>query len=217
MELSLLLGGIHVAGGLELTSTFLDDGSPVSAADLVRRIRAGDEAAESELVSRYRRGVTLLIRRSSRDPSMVDDLHQQTFKIALEKIRRGDLREPEKLSGFMSGLARNLVIDHFRKAKANRPAGAGSDVQVADPAPGPLESLLRVEQASIVRRVLADLPSARDREVLHRFYISEEEKEAICRDLGLTSLHFNRVLFRARERYRELYEDAARKGERGPG
>jgi hypothetical protein len=37
-------------------------------------------------------------------------LYQETFRIALEKIRRGDVREPEKLSGFMGGIARNLVI-----------------------------------------------------------------------------------------------------------
>ena len=34
---------------------------------------------------------------------------------------------------------------------------------------------------------------------------------AICRDLGLTSLHFNRVLFRARERYRELFDERAKR------
>ena len=27
----------------------------------------------------------------------------------------------------------------------------------------------------------------------------------ICRDLNLSDLHFNRVLFRARQRYRELF------------
>jgi RNA polymerase sigma-70 factor (ECF subfamily) len=57
-----------------------------------------------------------------------------------------------------------------------------------------------------VRKVLGELKSERDRQVLFRFYVAEEEKEKICASLGLTSLHFNRVLFRARERFRELYE-----------
>jgi len=188
-----------------------DETSPGAAAELVGRIRAGDAGAESELVSRYGRGVTILIRRASRDASAVDDLYQQTFQIALEKIRRGDLREPERLSGFICSLARNLVIDHFRKAAAHRFPGPVEATRSADPAPGPLESLLRVEKASIVRRVLAELPSERDREILFRFYIAEDEKDSICRDLGLTSLHFNRVLFRARERYRELYEETTRR------
>jgi len=195
-----------------------DDASSETAAEVVRRIRAGDADAESELVSRYSRGVTILIHCASRDESAVDDLHQQTFQIALEKIRRGDLREPEKLSGFICSLARNLVIDHFRRAAAHRFTGPVDEARVADSAPGPLEDLLRVEKASIVRSVLAELPSERDREILFRFYIAEDEKDSICRDLGLTSLHFNRVLFRARERYRELYEETTtRRSGKEPG
>jgi RNA polymerase sigma-70 factor, ECF subfamily len=194
-----------------------DDASPGTPAELVRRIRAGDASAESELVARYGRGVTIVIHRASSDASAVDDLCQQTFQIALEKIRRGDLREPEKLSGFICSLARNLVIDHFRRVAAHRFPGSVEGTQAADPAPGPLESLLKVEKASIVRRVLAELPSERDREILFRFYIAEDEKDSICRDLGLTSLHFNRVLFRARERYRELYEETTQKSVKEPG
>lgn len=193
-----------------------DDASPGTPAELVRRIRGGDAAAESELVSRYGRGVTILIQRASSDASAVDDLYQQTFQLALEKIRRGDLREPERLSGFMCSLARNLVIDHFRRTPNRFPVSVEGSGPV-DPASGPLESLLRVEKASIVRRVLAELPSERDREILFRFYIAEDEKDSICRDLGLTSLHFNRVLFRARERYRELYEETTKKSVKEPG
>ena len=182
---------------------------PDSVSELVRRIRAGDGDAESELVSRYGRGVGMLIRRSSRDASVVDDLYQQTFQVALEKIRRGDVREPEKLSGFIVSLARNLVIDHFRKAASRRTTAPSGGVAAADPARGPLESLMSVERAALVRRVLGEMPSERDRQILFRFYLAEDDKESICRDLGLTSLHFNRVLFRARERYRELYEEIA--------
>lgn len=182
----------------------------------MRRIKAGDEAAETELVSRYCRGVRVLIGRSSSDVSAVDDLYQQTFQIVLEKIRRGDLREPEKLSGFICSVARNLVIDHFRREAAHR-FPAAVEGAAADPDSGPLERLLRVEKASIVRRVLAELPSERDRQILFRFYIAEHDKDSICRDLGLTSLHFNRVLFRARERYRVLYDETPRKILKEPG
>ncbi len=188
-----------------------------SATELVRKIREGDRTAEEELISRYRRGVTILLNRASGDASAVDDLYQETFQIALEKIRRGDLREPERLSGFICSLARNLVIDHFRKVSARRNSGRVEETGAAHPAPDALEDLLRLERASIVRRVLGELPSGRDREILFRFYIAEDEKDAICRDLGLTSLHFNRVLFRARVRYRELYEELTRMNSKEPG
>jgi RNA polymerase sigma-70 factor (ECF subfamily) len=46
--------------------------------------------------------------------------------------------------------------------------------------------------------------SKRDRTLLMRFYIDEEEKEKICLELNLSSLHFNRVIFRARRRFKEL-------------
>ena len=54
--------------------------------------------------------------------------------------------------------------------------------------------------------MLAELKNERDRDILSRYYIADQDKDAICRDLQLSDLHFNRVLFRARQRYRELYE-----------
>jgi RNA polymerase sigma-70 factor (ECF subfamily) len=182
-----------------------------SRADLVSRIRAGDQRAEEALVERYRRGVVIIIRREVRDAAAEDDLYQETFRIALEKIRRGDVREPEKLSGFICSLARNLAINYFRRAARQ---GSLTEIDeahaVPHSAPSQLEELLRREKARIVRQVINELKSDRDRQVLFRFYIAEEEKERICTDLGLSSLHFNRVHFRARERYKELYEQVVK-------
>ena len=55
-------------------------------------------------------------------------------------------------------------------------------------------------------RVLAEMTTPRDRELLVRYYLRDEDKAAICRGLGLTEAHFNRVIFRARERFRALLE-----------
>ena len=185
-----------------------------SPASLVGRIAQGDRGGEEELIGRYRRVVLAVLSGARRDPAAIDDLYQETFRIAIEKVRSGALREPEKLSGFLCGLARNLAIEHFRRA-ARHPVSAFADGEaLASDAPDPLEDLLRYERAAIARRVLSELQTPRDREILYRFYVAEEDKEQICLDLGLTSLHFNRVLFRARERYRELYRKAAQKGQR---
>jgi RNA polymerase sigma-70 factor, ECF subfamily len=182
-----------------------------SGADLVSRIRAGDRRGEEELVGRYARGVSIIIRRVVRNAAVAADLTQDTFRIALEKIRRGDLREPEKLSSFVCSVARNLAIGHHRKSSREESlTGIEEDRPLQDPAPGQLEELLQKEKATIVRRVINELPTERDRQLLFRFYIAEEEKEQICAEFGLTGLHFNRVLFRARERYKELYEKALR-------
>jgi len=178
------------------------DSAATASSAIVQRIIEGDRAAETELVSRYARGVRLIISRSSSDRSAIEDLSQETFRIALEKIRRGDVRDPERLSGFICSLARNLVVVHFRRMART----ADADVpDRPDPAPDPLDQLLALERAASARAVLAELGSERDRRILLRFYVAGDSKEAICADYGLSSLHFNRVLFRARERYRVLY------------
>jgi len=177
---------------------------------IVRSIKDGDRAAEEELIVRYRRGVTVVLATSARrDAAAVDDLFQETFRIAIEKIRGGSLRDPSRLAGFLCSIARNLAIEHFRKAAARRSEGSPEELSLPSLVDDPLEGVLRTERATMVRRVLSELPAARDRQILFRFYIAEEEKETICRDLKLTGLHFNRVLFRARERYRELYRGTA--------
>ena len=178
-----------------------------SAADLVSRIRAGDRQAEAELVERYSRGVKFIIRTKTGDAAVAEDRYQETFRLVLEKIRQGDVREPEKLSGFICSVARNLVIDYFRRTPRQESLTELDETDLLPhPAPSQLEVLLQKERVAIVRQVISELPTHRDRQVLFRFYIAEEEKEEICAALGLTSLHFNRVLHRARERYKELYE-----------
>jgi RNA polymerase sigma-70 factor (ECF subfamily) len=175
------------------------------AADLARRIAAGDSAAEASLVQRYSRGLRYLLRRLGASPELADDLHQETFRIVLERLRRRALDEPSGLAGFLHGTARNLVIAERRKTARRRTDADPEGLERAVfPAPGQLSTVLQDEEAAIVRRLIEELPANRDRQLLLRFYVAEEEKEAICSDLGLDSLHFNRVLFRARQRFKEL-------------
>ncbi len=188
------------------------DPSAEAAARLARRVRAGDRAAEAELVERYSRGVRFLLGELTRDPARADDLHQETFRVALAKVRAGELREPEKLPWFLRQIARNLFIGEVRKT-ARRPLADLDEVAPpADPAPSPLARLLREEDARLVRELLAELRPARDREVLVRFYLRGEPREGICDGLGLTRQQFNVVVHRARLRFRSLLERAG-----GPG
>ena len=185
-----------------------------SPADLVRRILAGDRAAEDELVQRYAHGVRFVISQSAPDPSAMDDVYQETFCLALQKIRRGEVREPERLSGFIVGLARNLLIDHFRRTSRRQAREEpADDTPLYSPEPSQLDRLVQEQRKALARRVLAAMPSERDRTVLSRFYIADDDKDRICEELGLSSLHFNQVLFRARERFKKLIEemDSAKK------
>lgn len=174
------------------------------AADLVAGIVAGDPAAEARLFERYSQGVALVLDRRTGGRPEAEDLLQETFRLALEKLRAGELREPEKLPAFLAQIARFTAIEHYRKL-GRRKTEADSEglAAVADARRGPLDALLDRERAELARQVIGELTTARDREVLLRFYVAEEEKERIEADLGLSSLQLNRVLHRARQRYKE--------------
>jgi RNA polymerase sigma-70 factor (ECF subfamily) len=104
-------------------------------------------------------------------------------------------------------IAGNLAIDYYRRAARMEPGDFESARRFPDP-PRQLDDLLRREEARLARKVLAGMETARYREVLYRFYIAEESKEHICARLRLSALHFNRILYRAKERYRVLYQEA---------
>jgi RNA polymerase sigma-70 factor, ECF subfamily len=179
--------------------------------ELVSRIRSGDQQAEVELVECYSSVVMSIIRREVSDTTLTDDLYQESFRIILEKVRHGDVREAEKLSGFVCGVARNQVIRHFQRAARQRNLAETEDVaSISHPAPDQLEQLLQREKADVVRQILKEMTNERDVQVLFRFYLAEHDKKQICADLGLTGMQFNLVIHRARERYRELYERAMR-------
>lgn len=191
--------------------------APSTPADLVLRIRSGDPRAEEELIARFGDGLSFLLRRWTRGHSDAEDLYQETFRLALEKIRRGEVRDPDRLAGFVRSLARNLSIEHYRKAarRGSREEDLEAAAESSAPETGQLGQLLRKEKVALVRRLLDELGSDRDRQVLFRFYIAEEDKESIRSDLGLTAPEFNLVLFRARRRYRDLFERHAQRGAPG--
>src|SRR5262245_40960496 len=115
-----------------------------SRIDLVSRIRASNRQAEAELVERYSRGVMIIIRREVRDTAFAEDIYQDVFRTVLEKIRKGDVREPERLSGFVCGVARNLIIGYYRRAsRQESKAEIAEAISLAHPAPDQLQELLQ--------------------------------------------------------------------------
>jgi RNA polymerase sigma-70 factor (ECF subfamily) len=174
---------------------------------LATAIVAGDRVAEQELVERFRRGVRVILRRAGARPESLDDLAQETFRLALSRLREGALRDPARLAGFMAGLARNVGLGS-RREQLRHPVAreAPKDDLGEAEARGPLGELLDREQAALVRQVLEELGGERDREVLRRTYLLGEPKELICAELGLDTRQLDQVLSRARARYRALYE-----------
>ena len=178
----------------------------LTSSELVARIKASEPGAEDILVQRFASGIAAILRRTTTDSSLIEDLSQETFSVVIQKLRKGDLREPEKLAGFVCSVARNLSIGHFRKKQDEKLQDLDENLPAVHTSPTQLDQVLAKEQAQLVRQVLRELDSRRDREILYRFYVEEEDKELICTNLDLSALHFNRVIHRARQRYKELYE-----------
>jgi RNA polymerase sigma-70 factor (ECF subfamily) len=198
-------GGAAV--GVPSTEEVPEPDEAAIAAGLARRIAAGDATAEEALVVRYRRGLLYLLHRLGAVPEIAEDVQQETFRIVIERLRRGGLDDPAGLAPFLRGTARNLLIAERRKTARRRTWGDSGELAAAvAPAPSQLQTVLLDEEAEIVRKLIGELPTDRDRQLLLRFYVGEEDKDKICADLGLESLHFNRVLFRARQRFKELLE-----------
>ncbi len=181
-------------------------GEITSPADLVDRIRRGNREAEDDLVQRYRRGVSVIIRKMIQNVADAEELVQQTFMVAIENIRRGALDEPERLSGYVCGIAGKLAKVHVQKSRLRSFTNIDEAAPVVDSNRNPFEQLLRKEEAESVRQVIEELRMPRDREIITRYYLHDEEKESICARLSLTSVQFNRVIFRALDRFKELYE-----------
>jgi RNA polymerase sigma-70 factor, ECF subfamily len=178
--------------------------------ELVQRIGQGDRRAEEELVRRYQRGLIYLLKRRTGDPQLALDLAQETFRIAIEKLRRSPLDQVERVAGFLRGTALNLVSAEVRK-NARRATSADSDAVdlAADDTAGPFDNVSAEQVQRLVRTLLNELPVQRDREILIRTYLEDEDKTSICEALGVDSAHYNRVLFRAKQRFRELLLSAA--------
>ncbi len=165
-----------------------------------------DPVSHLSAVYRDYPGLRALILRRVRDPEIAADILQDAAVTTLEKLRSGEIAHPEKLGGYLYRVALNHLRNHRRKDRTAVSSPEGLDeLREAEDDPE-WERVGRPEWAAAARRVLEEMPAERDRQVLIRFYLNDEAKQQICRDLRLTQENFNRVIFRARNRFRELLE-----------
>lgn len=177
--------------------------------DLVSRIEAGDRCAEDELVRHFAPTVRLILLKRTRSPHLANDLCQDTFVVALGRLRAGELRNPEALAAFIHRIAVNLSIEHYRYEK--RYVNVSDEIISIHSAHRDRKGQ-QIDQrraSRLVSDALAQLGVPRDREILRRFFLQDEDKQTICTSLDLSAEHFDRVLFRAKQRMRKLIEQQA--------
>jgi RNA polymerase sigma factor (sigma-70 family) len=132
-----------------------------TGASLAERIKAGDRAAEEELAGTFRRALVAIARVRTRDAEAAQDLAQQVLIEALKALRAGKLREAEKLSAFIEGIAHN-VINSFLRTRIRRPECALDDEVAGD---DPVEKQESADRRRLVQREIATL-NAVDQKIL---------------------------------------------------
>lgn len=181
----------------------------VPGGELTRRIRAGDLSAESELIRQFEPGLRVILRRrTGGDGGLLHDLVQETLLIVLQRLRGPGIDDPQKLAAFAAQTARNLAIASLRKTERQKTeVDTDATDRSPDPAAGIEEIAADTEAALAVRALLRELPHARDRLMLKRFYLEDHDKEVICQELNLNEAAFNQALSRARRRFRQILEE----------
>jgi RNA polymerase sigma-70 factor (ECF subfamily) len=99
----------------------------VTFADFLRRIRAGDQQAATELVRRYEPAIRLEVRRRLNDPSLTPilgsmDICQSVLASFFVRVAVGqyDLDNPGQLLGLLVAMTRNKLAGHVRRQHRQR-------------------------------------------------------------------------------------------------
>ena len=171
---------------------------------LVGRIHSGETDGMEELYALFSKGIRFYLCRQL-GPQELDDKVHDTFVVVVQAIRRGELREPERLMGFVRTIVRRLVaahIDHVVHSRRDH-LDLEATIRIADPAENPEETAMFRQRAEMIGRVLDEL-TPRDREILTRFYLREQGQDQICSEMELTDTQFRLLKSRAKARFGEL-------------
>jgi RNA polymerase sigma-70 factor (ECF subfamily) len=90
-----------------------------SDSELVSLYITGNEKAFEILVNRHKNRVFTSNMLIVKDEDLAEDLLQDSFIKAIHTMKGGRYNEEGKFSSWISRIAHNLAIDHFRKEKRN--------------------------------------------------------------------------------------------------
>src|SRR5262245_4404825 len=128
-------------------------GTGTPDAELVRAVRRGDKRAFVEIVARHQAMVCGIALGILNDFAASEDAAQEAFLTAWRKFH--DLREPERLRGWLAQIARNAALGHLRRTRGH---DALEDAPaLPDDSPTPFEAAANQEEAALVRESLAKL------------------------------------------------------------
>jgi RNA polymerase sigma-70 factor (ECF subfamily) len=126
----------------------------------------------AELVRRFDDDVRAIAGRGVKSPDAVEEVVQQTFYLAFRNLDR--LRDPERLEAWIHRIARNAVVDHYRRRARRR----------TTPLPAALPDDRRSSGAAWIWEEVAQLGEAFD-EVLRLRYREGRSYAQIARRLDV--------------------------------
>lgn len=149
---------------------------------LVQSYSMGNNQAFDILLDRHKQPIYNYIYFVVRKKELSEDIFQETFIKAIVNIKQGRYTENGKFRAWISRIAHNLIIDHFRQmknentiSKDEAPVDLLNNVMLCD---GNIEDkMVKLQITSDIRKLVSFLPDSQ-REVLEmRYYQGLSFKE----------------------------------------
>ncbi|HTV83492.1 MAG TPA: RNA polymerase sigma factor [Acidobacteriaceae bacterium] len=193
------------------------DWRAMSDAEIMLRVRQGDDSGFEFLIEKYRKPMVSFMYRMVHNHAVAEELAQEVFLRVYRS--RQTYRAEAKFSTWLYRIATNLGVNHARDTRHERAAQnvfldqpdpeTGTTPDVADSRPGAEEELVREERMSAIRKHVMALPERQRTAVLMHKYQGLDYKE-IGAVLHLSESATKSLLFRAyqtlRGRLKEFVE-----------
>jgi len=196
------------------TFTPVVGGEPPSDAQIMLRVRAGDQSAFDYLVQKYRRPMVSFMYRMARNAAAAEDLAQEVF---LRVYRSRESYEASaKFTTWLYRIATNLAVNHARDTRHERPEVTvsidepdeenGTTFEVADGSLNAEQQMVRRERMLAIRRKVEALPEQQRLAVIMHKYQQMDYKQ-IAEVLKRSESATKSLLFRAYETLREQLKE----------
>jgi RNA polymerase sigma-70 factor (ECF subfamily) len=170
------------------------------------RLRRGDPDAFDALLARYQNRLYRYLLRLTANPAVAEDLFQETWLKVITRIHRYDESRP--FEPWLFSVARNLAIDHLRKASPeslDEPTETGETriARLGADEPGSLDRLLERERRGLLEKELDELPALYREALSLRFeeeMTFEEIAEVLSAPVSTVKSRVQRALAMLRKR-----------------
>jgi RNA polymerase sigma-70 factor (ECF subfamily) len=186
-----------------LCSIHRDVTEPLFDENYLRALASRDPDAENFLIEHFSRPVLLKLRARLRSAELVQDASQETFLRVLRFFHSGKtLDNPASLPGFVHTTCHNISLEFLRSHTRHSQIPENAP-ETEDPGRGPEAQCVTEESRRLVGKILSEMPE-KDRDLLRRVCLNEEDKDLVCRELQVDRNYLRVLLHRARNRFRSV-------------